>query len=65
MRFHGNLATIESVSWDPAVAKGSHHGQFAAGVMVFDPEVSGHTFIPVDQLHDYEDLEFVSRADSQ
>jgi len=29
--------------------------------MVNDPAVSGHTFIPVDQLKNYEDLEFVAR----
>jgi len=31
-------------------------------VMVLDPAVSGRTFIPADQLEEYEDLEFVSRA---
>jgi hypothetical protein len=30
--------------------------------MVNDPAVSGHTFIPVDQLKNYEDLEFVARG---
>jgi TPR repeat protein len=34
----------------------------AAAVLILDPRVSGRTFIPKDQLDDYEDLEFVSRA---
>jgi hypothetical protein len=45
---------------DPVVTW--HIKEFGGGVLVFDPAVSGHTFIPTDQLDDYEDLEFVSRA---
>jgi len=30
--------------------------------MILEPIVSGRTFITTDQLSDYEDLEFVSRA---
>jgi len=33
--------------------------------MVNDPAVSGSTFIPVDQLKNYEDLEFVARDTSE
>ncbi len=33
--------------------------------MVNDPAVSGLTFIPVDQLKNYEDLEFVARGNPE
>jgi hypothetical protein len=33
-------------------------------VLISDPTVSGRTFIPKEQLDEYEDLEFVSRATS-
>jgi hypothetical protein len=36
--------------------------EYGGGVMILDPKVSGRTFIPADQLDDYEDLEFASRA---
>jgi hypothetical protein len=36
--------------------------EYGGGVMVSDPMVSGRTFIPEDQVDEYEDLEFVSRA---
>ena len=32
-------------------------------VSVLDPMISRNTLIPADQLEEYEDLEFVSRAD--
>jgi hypothetical protein len=37
--------------------------EYGGGVMVVDG-VAGHTFIPADQLSDCEDLEFVSRAET-
>lgn len=36
--------------------------EFGGGVMILDPMVSGRTFIPTDQINEYEDLEFVSRT---
>ena len=63
--FHRNPATIELV----AVAPGNDQDQtswyvqeYGGGIMIHDPMVSGHTFIPADQIAECEDLEFVSRA---
>jgi hypothetical protein len=39
-----------------------HMEEYGGGGLVSDPMVSGRTFIPKDQLDEYEDLEFVSRA---
>jgi hypothetical protein len=39
--------------------------EYGGGIMVFDPTVSGRTFIPADQLSDCEDLEFVSRPKTE
>ena len=62
VRFHGHDAQIEFAAAD---LSDPEHGCFVrlygGGVMVNDPAVSGHTFIPVDQLRNYEDLEFVAR----
>jgi len=61
--FHGNPAEIELVSTDPSNPEQEWHvTEFGGGVLVSDPTVSGRTFIPRDQLDEYEDLEFVSRA---
>ena len=64
VRFHGHEAQIEFAAADLG---DSEHGCFVrlygGGVMVNDPAVSGHTFIPVDQLRNYEDLEFVARGE--
>jgi hypothetical protein len=63
VRFHGHDAQIEFAAAD---LEDAEHGCFVrlygGGVMVRDPAVSGHTFIPVDQLRNYEDLEFVARS---
>lgn len=63
VRFHGHEAQIEFAAAD---LSDPEHGCFVrlygGGVMVNDPAVSGHTFIPVDQLKTYEDLEFVARG---
>jgi hypothetical protein len=59
--FHGEEAEVDFVACDPDDPKTvwfSH--EFGGGVMVSDPKVSGHTFIPAGQID--EDLEFVSRA---
>jgi hypothetical protein len=63
VRFHGHSAQI---AFAAAELSDTHIGwfvrQYGGGVMVDDSEVSGFTFIPVDQLKDYEDLEFVARG---
>lgn len=62
--FHGHEAQIEFAAAD---LEDAQHGCFVrlygGGVMVNDPAVCGHTFIPVDQLKTYEDLEFVERGE--
>jgi len=62
VRFQGHSAQIEFAA---AELSDPEHGCFVrlygGGVMVNDPVVSGHMFIPVDQLKNYEDLEFVAR----
>jgi hypothetical protein len=64
--FHGNPAEIElvasNITGDPATDW--YIEEFGGGIMVSDPMASGRTFIPADHIANYEDLEFVSRADS-
>jgi hypothetical protein len=61
--FHGNPAEVELVALDPNEPEHAWYVQeFGGGVMILDVMVSGRTFIAKDQLNDYEDLEFVSRA---
>jgi len=63
VRFHGREALIEFAAAeldDPE--NGWFVRQYGGGVMVNDPGVSGSTFIPVDQLKNYEDLKFVARG---
>jgi hypothetical protein len=65
VRFHGNPAEIELVSCDrddPTPQVAWHMKEFGGGVLILDPSVSGRTFVPSDQLEEYEDLEFVSRG---
>jgi hypothetical protein len=63
--FHGNPAEIELVAYDPNDPETAWHvSEYGGGVSVSDPMVSSRTFIPRDQLKEYEDLEFVSRAGS-
>jgi hypothetical protein len=61
--FHGHPAQIEFAAAD---LDDPQHGcfvrQYGGGVMVNDPAVCGHTFIPVDQLRNYEDLKLVARG---
>jgi hypothetical protein len=65
VRFHGNLAQVEFVASADEPQQGWYVQEYGGGIMILDPDVSGHTFIPADQLPDYEDLEFISRADKQ
>ena len=37
--------------------------EYGGGVMIMDA-VAGRTFIPADQIDEYEDLEFVARLDA-
>ncbi len=64
--FHGNAAQIEFVTFEQN-ASGSevdwYIKEFGGGIMILDPSVSGRTFIPIDQICDCEDLEFVSRGE--
>ena len=63
VRFHGHDAQIEFAAADLGDPEHSRFVRlYGGGVMVNDPAVSGHTFIPVDQLKNYEDLEFVARG---
>jgi hypothetical protein len=62
VRFHGRVAQIDFPASD---LNDPQHAwfvqQYGGGVMVQDPSVAGCVFIPVDQLKNYEDLEFVAR----
>ncbi|HEY3973795.1 MAG TPA: hypothetical protein VGM18_12385 [Candidatus Sulfotelmatobacter sp.] len=65
VRFHGNAAEIELVAWDPNDVDPEivwYIREDGGGIGILDPLVSGRTFIPSDQIGEYEDLEFVSRA---
>lgn len=63
VRFHGRMAAIVFAASD---LSDTQHAcfvqQYGGGVMVEDPAASGCSFIPVDQLKNYEDLEFIGRA---
>lgn len=40
------------------------HREHGEGIMLIEPKVFGHAFIPANQLDEAECLKFVSRADS-
>ena len=66
VRFHGRPAEVDFPAADLNDAQHAWFvRQYGGGVMVQDPSVSGCVFIPVDQLKNYEDLEFVARADEE
>jgi hypothetical protein len=61
--FHGNPAEVELVACDANDPEAAWYmKEYGGGVMVSDPVVSGRTFISKEQLDEYEDWEFVSRA---
>jgi hypothetical protein len=60
--FHREHAEVEFVANGPDADAGWFFQEFGGGVMIADPKVSGHTFIPASHLDECEDLEFVSRA---
>jgi len=63
VRFHGHEAHIEFAAADLSDPEHTCFVRlYGGGVMVNDPAVCGHIFIPVDQLKNYEDLEFVARG---
>ncbi|MGA7245945.1 MAG: hypothetical protein WBX19_22365 [Terracidiphilus sp.] len=63
VRFHGHAAQIDFAAAEMSDPEHSCFVRlYGGGVMVNDPAGSGHTFIPVDQLKNYEDLEFVARS---
>ena len=62
--FHGDPGQIELVAsklGDPETDW--FIKEYGGGVMILE-RVSGRTFITADQLPDYEDLEFVGRAET-
>ena len=70
IRFHGKPAEIEAVASDALcdpddAATAWHVQEYAGGVMILDSMVSGRTFIRADEIPEYEDLEFVSRAETK
>jgi hypothetical protein len=61
--FHGNPAEVELAACDPNEPEDEWYmKEFGGGVMILDPAVFGRAFIAAEELDDYEDLEFVSRA---
>ena len=63
--FHRESAEVAFVAYEPGDPETDWYVQeFGGGVMISDPKVSGRTFIPASQVDEYEDLEFVSRADN-
>lgn len=64
--FHRAPAEIEFVASDPNDPELSWYvKESGGGVMIREPHDPNPTFIPASQLGDYEDLEFVSRAESK
>ena len=60
--FHGVPGEIELVAFDPNDPETKWYlEEFGGGIRIKEP-VSGRTFIRVDSIREYEDLEFVSRA---
>lgn len=60
--FHGNPAEIKLVSINPENPEEVWHvKEFGGGVLILDPMISGHTFIPMSQIAECEDLVFMSR----
>ncbi len=70
IRFHGNPAEIEAVAYDAIcdpddAATAWYVQEYGGGVMILDAMVSGRTFIRAGQIPEYEDLEFLSRAETK
>jgi hypothetical protein len=64
--FHGEPGKIELVASEVGDPETDWYIQeYGGGVMVLEPKFFGRAFIPADQLHETEDLEFVARADAK
>jgi hypothetical protein len=64
--FHLQPAEIEFVASNPDNPETVwYFEEYGGGVMVRVPTERNPTFISADQIPEYEDLEFVSRADSK
>ena len=64
--FHRNPATVELVASDASDPEASWYIQeFGGGVVILEPNISGTTFVHAESIPDYEDLEFVARAESK
>jgi hypothetical protein len=64
VRFHRNPAEIELVATDACDPEQAWYVQeYGAGVLIVEAQLSERTFIDTNSLPDYEDLEFVSRAE--
>ena len=64
--FHLQPAVIELVATDPNNPEQRWYvEEDGGGVLVRGPGDGQPTFIPADQLDEYEDLEFVARANAQ
>jgi hypothetical protein len=64
--FHRNPAEVEFVASDALDPDQAWYvREYGGGVMILDPMVSGSTFIDAKNIPDYEDLEFVSRANAE
>lgn len=65
VRIHGEPGKIEFVAQEPGNDETDWFiREYGGGVMVLE-SVSGRTFIRADQLRVCEDLEFISRAESE
>ena len=63
--FHGNPAQIEFVAIDPNDPELAWYvSEYGGGVRILDATASGRAFIPAYQISEYEDLQFLSRAES-
>ena len=63
--FHRNPAEVEFVAFDPSDPELAWYvSAYGGGVGILDPAVSVRTFVPANQISEYEDLEFVSRGGS-
>jgi len=59
--FHLKPAEVQFVATDP---NDPDVQEFGAGVMIHTPNGPNPTYISADQLDNYEDLEFVARAET-
>ncbi len=63
--FHRGPAVIELAASDPNDPEATWHmEEFGGGVMIREPHDPNPSFIPADQIDEYEDLEFVARAET-